>query len=130
VTQPAWRTLANASCVIACIEAPPNFDELRTILAARLERAGYAISGWEALASTNGWHVKVRLQPSPASPIETVALQAICGSDPLRESCNIERARTVQLWLVDADRAEPEAADFWRKRWNVLYEANPERVKV
>ncbi len=67
-------------------DAPePDVDRLQAILHARLGRAGFVILAFELCPSTNGWHTKIRLDPSPA-PVESVALQAICGSDPSRES--------------------------------------------
>ncbi len=113
-------------------EGPPDTERLRAILTKRLARASYDISGWEFGPSTNGWHLKIRLDPRPA-PIESVALQAVCGSDPLRESCNVQRAREVERWAREIEEGGGdigrEAAAFWRTRWNVLYQPNPSRKK-
>lgn len=54
-----------------------------------------------------GWHVSVRLSKS-LSPAEIVALQAVLGSDPRRESLNLMRV-IFQRW----ERAP--------QRWNLLY---------
>ncbi len=112
------------------VNGPPDVERCREVLTKRLARAGYEITAWEFTDSTNGWHLKIRLNPSPA-PVESVALQAVCGSDPLRESCNIQRAREVERWARDAEEGGSdvgrEAAEFWRTRWNVLYQPKPER---
>lgn len=60
--------------------------------------------------SGNGWHVVISVEPEPESPVEVVALQAILGSDPLREACNLHRAKMF-----------PTVSPFWQDRWNVLY---------
>lgn len=126
----AWTELGQPIRPIRCVEihdGPPDPKKARHILARRLERSGHTITGWEWSRSTNGWHVKLRIEPRPKGPIETVALQAILGSDPLRESCNLQRAREVE---VVAEIAGGDAAKFWRERWNVLYRPNPNRQKV
>ncbi len=116
--------------VIEIYDGPPDRERLHTILTKRLARAGFAIKGWSFQESTNGWHLKIRLDPHPA-PVESVALQAVCGSDPLRESCNIQRAREVERWaretLEGGTDGAREAVEFWRTRWNVLYQPKPER---
>ncbi len=118
--------------VVEIEEGEPEPGKVHTILFRRLSRAGYRITGWEFVKSTNGWHAKVRLSPHPP-PIEAVALQAICGSDPLRESCNLERARAVEKWAREMEEnghdSGHEAAAFWRERWNVLYHPNPNRKR-
>ena len=116
--------------VVEIVDGPPEVERCRVILTKRLARAGYEITGWDFADSTNGWHLKMRVDPQPA-PIEAVALQAICGSDPSRESCNIQRAREVERWARDAEEGGSKighaAAEFWRSRWNVLYQPNPQR---
>lgn len=57
----------------------------------------------------HGWHVVIRLQ-KPLSKIAIVALQAILGSDPRRETLNLMRALSVK-W-----------DNFSTRRWNVLFE--------
>ena len=126
------------------------------ILAARLSRAGYAVTAFSFEPSTNGWHGKVELSPAPKSPMEIVALQAVCGSDPLRESCNVQRAREVMGLVEYAATVLDDALDnlspprdipavavvrkflagcmagpgaFWLDRWNVLYAPNPQRKR-
>lgn len=77
-----------------------------------LKRAGYGVerTEWYRSPSGKGWHLVVDTDPLPGSEMEVVALQAVLGSDPLREACNVMRARNV-------GRVGP----FWRTRWNVLY---------
>jgi hypothetical protein len=54
-----------------------------------------------------GWHVVVKLAHALA-PAETVAVQAILGSDPKRESINLMRVMS-------------EYPREGKKRWNLLY---------
>lgn len=75
---------------------PPTSGVWLEIIAKRLRRAGYAVKVASLARSTNGWHGKVQLDRKPRSPMEIVALQAMLGSDPLRESCNIQRARVLE----------------------------------
>lgn len=84
-------------------------------IAGLLRRAGYRPL-WlrqERSGSGKGWHLIVETKPEIKTPMEVVALQAILGSDPWREACNVQRVRNL-------DRV-PRA---WRERdrWNVLYE--------
>lgn len=60
--------------------------------------------------SGRGWHIRIGLVRRPRSNYETVALQLLAGSDPRRESYNINRVRTLR-----------HVSPFWRTRWNVLY---------
>ena len=46
------------------------------------------------------------------APAETVAVQALLGSDSRREALNLMRAMSVS-------RRDPGA--FWRRRWNLLF---------
>lgn len=114
-------------------DGPPDVDRLMWILAARLLRAGYEVTAYDFRPSTNGWHLLIAVEPHPA-PVAVVALQAICGSDPKRESCNLQRAREVERWAREADESDDgapsEAAAFWSTRFNVLYEPNPKRKRM
>lgn len=78
----------------------------------KLRRAGYSVR-WlsqRVSPSGNGWHVCLKLKPCPRTATEVVALQAILGSDPYREACNLHRARMIA-----------SVSPYWRDRWNVLY---------
>lgn len=134
VTLNAYTALGEPIRCVEIHDGPPDPERVRHIHAARLQRAGFSITGWSWSNSTNGWHVKIRLAPQPESPLETVALQALLGSDPLRESCNVQRAREVDAWerhyAGDDTPAGQAAIQFWRDRWNVLYRPNPNRKKV
>jgi hypothetical protein len=79
-----------------------------------LKRAGYRVLKvrLDRSPSGRGWHWQIQVSPCPRSCMEVVALQAVLGSDPGRESVNIQRAARV-----DHD----EVTAFWRRRWNVLY---------
>ena len=111
--------------VIPLIGAPaaePDWKTCESILTRRCYRAGFVVMDFEHSGSTNGWHVKMRVHPTP-DPVAAVALQAILGSDPLRESCNLQRARAVDEW---AKKPTP-GGEFWGPRWNVLYLPNANR---
>jgi hypothetical protein len=56
-----------------------------------------------------GWHVAA-LSMEKFKPIELVALQAIFGSDPMREAMDFYRARNIH-----------KADAFWKTRWNIIY---------
>jgi hypothetical protein len=56
----------------------------------------------------HGWHVVIRL-PRALDKLATVALQAVLGSDPRRETLNLMRALSVK-W--DAHNS---------RRWNILF---------
>jgi hypothetical protein len=78
----------------------------------RLRRAGFRIVKLVQRPSPSGkgTHVVVRVSPRPASFETVVALQLLLGSDPMREACNLRRARLV--------RRMPKWA---RQHVNVLY---------
>lgn len=86
----------------------PTLYELQRTLG----RAGYKIN-WmmeKSSPSRTGFHIVLSIRPKPKTATEVTALQAILGSDPNREACNLFRAKQ---WRK-LDR-------FWRDRWNVLY---------
>lgn len=58
--------------------------------------------------TAHGWHMVLKL-PRKLPMLATVALQAILGSDPRRETLNLMRALT-----------SPKG--FAAERWNVLFE--------
>ena len=62
--------------------------------------------------SGRGWHRWIGVWPRPASAVEMVALQLLCGSDPHREAYNLNRARQVD---------DGKVSEYWRARWNVFY---------
>lgn len=83
-------------------------------LCALLRRSGhrphwlqYARSG-----SGHGWHLRLAVTPR-CTITETIALQAILGSDRYREANNLMRARQL-----------PKVPGFWRRAGcvNVLYD--------
>jgi hypothetical protein len=55
------------------------------------------------------------------SALELVALQLLFGSDPLREACNLTRARLVDTRRVSA---------WWRARWNTFYDTSRGRRRI
>lgn len=95
----------------------PDSAAAHGIIKKRLARAGYRVGAWSFERSTNGWHAKVELDPAPSSPMEIVALQAVCGSDPSRESCNVQRAREVQA--LGAYAAQVLAAELDKEGDNI-----------
>ena len=114
--------------VIEIMDGEPDPHMALHILTARLERAGHTVTDFDMGRSTNGWHMKLRLDPRPSSCVEAVALQAILGSDPLRESCNLQRAREVDAWGDGGPLGRGPV--FWRDRWNVLYRPNAARRRL
>ncbi len=134
--EPAWHLLLDydrEEDVPGARDLPRDpADYARSVLAKRLARAGYSITAFELIRSTNGWHAQVALDPQPSGPMEAVALQAVCGSDPLREACNVQRARAVETWDDPGGVAEQyqSAYGYWRRRFNTLYRPNPNRRKV
>lgn len=64
-------------------------------------------------ASGQGWHLRLAVSPT-CTLVETIALQAILGSDVYREANNLMRARHVA-----------RVPKFWRRPGcvNVLYDA-------
>lgn len=93
----------------------PGLGRIRSYLGLvlmRLRRAGYRPL-WlmqKRSPSGKGWHVMIEVEPRPRRREEVVALQAILGSDPQREACNLWRARQGG-----------RVGRFWRERFNVLY---------
>jgi hypothetical protein len=80
----------------------------------RLDRAGYTLL-WcvdRPSPSGRGWHRWLVVLPLPQTAVETVALQLLCGSDPLREAYCLNRAMAVDA---------KEVSGYWATRWNVLY---------
>lgn len=78
----------------------------------KLSRSGYTVV-WMAekcSPSGKGWHIMLKLTPTPQTAEEVVAIQAMLGSDSMREACNLHRARML-----------PYVSAYWRDRWNVLY---------
>lgn len=67
---------------------------------------------WFAYRRTrHGWHVEIGITAS-LSPAETVAAQAVLGSDLQRETMNLRRAISLRVH---------KHSKFWRKRWNILF---------
>jgi hypothetical protein len=90
-------------------------------LANRLRKSNRVLS-WvveQRSPSGRGWHRWIEVWPPPATAVETVALQLLCGSDPHREAYNLNRAKQV-----DAGAVSP----YWRARWNVFYRKERERA--
>lgn len=80
-----------------------------------LRRAGKRLV-WlrqERSRSGKGWHLTLKITPPCHSPMEVIALQAVCGSDRYREANNVLRARHVQDGTVSR---------YWRTRFNVFYD--------
>lgn len=86
---------------------------------ARLKRAGFRLVTLTKRRSPSGtgWHLVATVAPRPDRPETVVALQLLLGSDPLREACNLRRARVL-------DRMPRWA----RGSWNQLF-VNPRRKK-
>jgi hypothetical protein len=59
----------------------------------------------------HGWHLEIGINAS-LKPSETVAAQAVLGSDLRRETMNLRRAISLRVH---------KHSRFWRKRWNILF---------
>lgn len=57
-----------------------------------------------------GWHLVIKIMQK-LTPAETIACQAILGSDRARERLNLARAISIRL----------HPSKFWEKRINILY---------
>ena len=92
--------------------SPPPLLVIRAVLM----RAGYKVveARKKPSRSGKGWHCLLTLDREVDTAMETVALQAVCGSDQFREACNITRARAVDSLPDGIDKS-------WLARWNVLY---------
>jgi hypothetical protein len=119
-TFPVWDCLSSEAAVeVIRIDV----DHRRPLPLGRLAwlvtRAGYRLRWMTQRRSPSGrgWHCEIQVTPNP-TPLETVALQAILGSDRGREACNLSRARMVTGRRVPA---------WWASRWNVLYRERGKR---
>lgn len=83
----------------------PDWGRVRLLL----HRAGFELVDHYAHRSRTGWHGWAMVSPEP-TPTEAVALQAVCGSDPAREACNLARVRAMEA-----------AGPWWAERFNVFY---------
>lgn len=90
----AFNDEQGRACVTTRVEV--NAARWREIIGSRLALAGYKVTATSWERSSNGWHAKLELDPAPDTPLEVIALQAVCGSDPKREACNVQRARYVE----------------------------------
>jgi len=92
----------------------PDMEAVRRLVS----RAGYSIVEMSERTSPSGTgrHVVLNVSPRPIHPMEVVALQAICGSDPYREAMQMHRAR-----------AFAKAPKWMRDIWNVLYQSHRHR---
>ena len=84
------------------------------VIMRRLRRAGYTPVWLSETRSPSGrgWHLVIDVRPRPTHPSQVVALQAILGSDPDREACNLARANVLGTM-----------SGYARDRWNVLYKS-------
>jgi hypothetical protein len=80
----------------------------------KLWRAGFKVLWMSENQSPGGkgLHIQIRISPKPETPETVTALQAILGSDPMREACNLYRARQISKGKVPS---------WMQDRWNVLY---------
>lgn len=70
----------------------------------------WPVAGVRMDRTRRGWHVVVNVRRRLA-PLQIVAAQAVLGSDPRRETFNLQRATAYE-----------SLPRFWRARWNVLYD--------
>lgn len=85
-----------------------------------LSRAGHSLLSvaYRRSPGGKGWHVWLEVEPRPRSMVEVIALQAILGSDPMREAVTLMRARGL--------RRTPRWAWEWA---NVLYAPDKARSR-
>jgi hypothetical protein len=86
---------------------PPKRSYIRWILSSI---CGIQIQSIYYKKTQRGWHVIIRVHER-LTPLETVALQSILGSDPMREALDFMRAREIE-----------NADEYWQTRWNILYD--------
>ncbi len=81
----------------------------------RLASAGYRRESITRKRSPGGagWHLLITVTPAPKCCVEVVALQSILGSDPAREAHNLLRAKACD---------HGDVSEYWRDRFNVLYD--------
>lgn len=86
---------------------PPTVEQVQWLL----RRAGFRLVTFmqKRSPSGRGWHGWFEVRPVPTFT-QIVALQAMLGSDPAREACNL--IRSVQA---------PTLPTRTRRRWNVTY---------
>lgn len=80
-------------------------------IAQTLHHALVVVDSVEVRETRKGFHVRITLARPLDSTIELVALQAILGSDAIREALNLARARAGRL-----------------DDWNLLFETKGERT--
>lgn len=59
-----------------------------------------------------GWHLAIAIS-GRFKRVELIALQAILGSDPMREAMNLARVRQIEAF---------GAPKYWLQRHNILYD--------
>ena len=72
---------------------PARLRRLRWFLALTEELLGIGWYPAQVQRSPHGIHIEVELRRGRLSPPELVALQAVLGSDPVRELLNLHRIR-------------------------------------
>jgi hypothetical protein len=112
----AWGTVAEIDVYSSPQILFLDFDYARPIpcivpLLARLQTIGLKAK-WMAYSRTkHGWHVEIGIN-CRLKEAETVAAQAVLGSDLQRETMNLRRAISLRVH---------KHSPFWRKRWNILF---------
>lgn len=106
------------SCIKLDFDQKIDFDRLCTSIEVYTKHSGNKLKDLDLYRTTNGWHCYLYFSKDIA-PVNIVALQAIMGSDYIRELFNLFRANNNNI----SDRD-----------WNVLfrkkYEFNPATKRV
>jgi hypothetical protein len=77
----------------------------------RLRTIGVQVKRIRFSRTKKGWHLEIGITIK-LTKAETVAAQAILGSDLRREAMNLRRAISLRVH---------KHSRFWRKRWNILF---------
>jgi hypothetical protein len=80
-------------------------------LLARLRVIGIKAKWISYSRTRHGWHLEIGINCS-LQEVETVAAQAVLGSDLRREAMNLRRAISLRVH---------KHSPFWRERWNILF---------
>jgi hypothetical protein len=111
-----WGTVAEIEILgtpkILLIDIDSRFPVPRLVpILARLRIIGLKATWISYRTTRHGWHLEIGIN-SPLKEAETVAAQAVLGSDLRRETMNLRRAISLRVH---------KHSRFWRKRWNILF---------
>lgn len=111
-----WGTVAeidvlgSPQVLLLDYDTPSSLPSLKTFLST-LRVIGIKARWFAYRRTRKGWHVEIGIKAS-LTPPETVAAQAVLGSDIRREAMNLCRVISLRVH---------KHSPFWRKRWNILF---------